>query len=133
MGLLAVVLAGCGAPAGLSVQDAWVRASPMADRAGAAYMVLVNDGAADRLIGVSTSAATIVEMHETREADGMMQMAPVDAIPVPANGQAELKPGGYHLMLFDLDPVLEPGDPITFTLTFENAGTVTVVAEVRDR
>jgi copper(I)-binding protein len=63
----------------------------------------------------------------------MMQMAPVDAIPVPANGQAELKPGGYHLMLFDLDPVLEPGDPITFTLTFENAGPITVVAEVRDQ
>jgi copper(I)-binding protein len=131
----ALLLAACApaATGGLSVSDAWARTSTMMERAGAAYMVIHNSGSeADRLLGASTDAAATVELHESSEADGMMQMAPVAAIDVPAGGQAELAPGGFHVMLIDLTRALNAGDTLTLTLTFEKAGTMEVTAEVRE-
>ncbi len=62
----------------------------------------------------------------------MMTMQPVDSVPVPAGETVELKPGGYHVMLLDVQKELVPGDTIEVTLTFELAGEVTVTAEVRE-
>lgn len=108
---------------------------PMADAGGnsAVYMRIVNSGgAADRLVAASTDAAAAVELHESRMVGDVMQMAPVEGgIPVPANGEVELKPGGLHVMLIGLTRDLQPGDTVTLTLTFEGAGAVTVEAPVR--
>ena len=95
--IASALLAGCGG-GGISVKDAWVRNSPMMERAGAAYMVIENTGPAeDRLLSASADFAEKVELHETKDVGGMMEMSPVEAIPVPANGSVELKPGGLHV------------------------------------
>jgi copper(I)-binding protein len=132
---LAVGLAACAAPGeggGLAVSGAWVRSSAMMDRAGAAYLVIENGGAADRLVSVSSDVAATIELHETKDVGGMMEMAPVDGIAVPAGGQVELKPGGLHIMLIGLTRELAPGDEVRLTLNFEQAGAVEVAAEVRE-
>ncbi|MGQ9927066.1 MAG: copper chaperone PCu(A)C [Chloroflexaceae bacterium] len=151
-----VVLAGCGASAPqISVNEAWVRAAAktgmdaqggmsghgghggtdMAPAGGtsAAYMVLVNRGrTGDRLVSASTDVAEVVELHETKMVDNVMQMAPVTGgIPVPANGQVELKPGGLHVMLIGLKRDLAAGETVRLTLKFERAGEMTVDASVR--
>jgi copper(I)-binding protein len=66
------------------------------------------------------------------EGGAMMAMREVPAIDVPAGSRVELAPGGLHLMLFDLLEDLQAGDTFELTLVFENAGEVTVTAEVRD-
>jgi copper(I)-binding protein len=132
---LALALAGCtGGQAGaIEVSGAWVRSSAMMDRAGAAYMVIANAGNQDdTLVAVSSDAAAVVELHESRETNGMMEMAPVEGIAVPARGEAELAPGGLHIMLIDLTRELRPGDEVVLTLTFERAGEITVQAVVRE-
>ncbi|MFZ8900881.1 MAG: copper chaperone PCu(A)C [Ilumatobacteraceae bacterium] len=43
-----------------------------------------------------------------------------------------LKPGGYHVMIFDLVAPLEIGQTFDVTLTFEKAGDVIVPVEVRE-
>lgn len=50
---------------------------------------------------------------------------------MPARGQAELKPGGYHMMLVNLKGDLNAGDIVKLTLVFENSGEIAVEAEVR--
>jgi copper(I)-binding protein len=129
-----LILAACaGASGGIEVKDAWVRSSAMMDRAGAAYMVITNTGSqADRLLSVSGDIAEVIELHETKEVNDMMEMAPVTAITVPANGQAELAPGGLHIMLIGLTRELVVGEEVELTLTFENAGVIAVTAEVRE-
>ncbi|NJN17142.1 MAG: copper chaperone PCu(A)C [Oscillochloris sp.] len=98
----------------------------------AAYMVLVSSGNADRLLSASTDAATTVEIHETQIDDGVMRMRPlVDGLAIPAGGQVELKPGGYHIMLMGLTGDLDEGEQITLTLNFEQAGAIEVQAPVR--
>lgn len=153
----AALLAGCATTAPqIAVSEPWVRAAMTTGMAGgesagamatpqhgaamepmggtsAAYMTLVNrGGTADRLLAASSDIAAAVELHESKLVDGVMQMAPVaGGIEVPANGQAELKPGGLHVMFIGLKRDLQAGETVQLTLTFERAGAVTVDAPVR--
>ena len=79
---------------------------------------------------MSTPAAKMAGLHETRQVDGVMKMQHVDGIDIPANGTLEMKPGGYHIMLMGLNAPLKEGDEIDLTLTFEKAGEVKVKAKV---
>jgi copper(I)-binding protein len=136
--LAAMALAACGGSGGttggITVSDAWARPSPMMERAGAAYLVIQNNGAAeDRLLSVESDIAKTIELHETKESGGMMEMSPVPNIPVPAGGRTELKPGGLHVMLIGLNRELKAGDKVQLALNFEKAGKIPVTAEVREQ
>lgn len=49
-----------------------------------------------------------VELHQSFEKDGRMGMEKVDSITIEPGKTFELKPGGYHVMLFDaLKPLKE--------------------------
>ena len=79
-----------------------------------------------------SSTTTMGGTGEGGSGGGMMKMQPVDSVPVPAGETVELKPGGFHVMLLDVQKELVPGDTIEVTLRFELAGEVTVTAEVRE-
>jgi len=100
----------------------------------AAYMTIRNPGnQPDRLVKVTSDAAKVVELHTVEEQNGVMSMHPIAGIDVPANGEATLKPGGFHVMLIALTRELKVGDTVTVTLTFAKAGDMTVQAKVRER
>jgi copper(I)-binding protein len=126
---LAMLLPACSGGDVVAVEDAWAR-SPMAD-VGAVYFTVVNDGGADRLVGVSAEVAGRAEIHETVMEGGQAEMQPVDAVAIPADGELAFEPGGYHVMLFDLSGPLEVGQTISVVLMFEDGGEVEVDAEVR--
>jgi copper(I)-binding protein len=46
-------------------------------------------------------------------------------------GMQLLKPGGFHIMLIGLTNELKSGDTFDITLTFANAGEITVTVPVR--
>lgn len=118
---------------GVHVVNPWSRESTMVDLAGAAFMLLVNNTEADdALVGASSPAAAAVEIHQTTEAeDGTMAMAPVEEVPIPAGGTAELKPGGYHVMLIDLVEPLVVGEQIELTLEFTSAEPQTITVPIQ--
>lgn len=100
----------------------------------AMYMTIHNHSdQPDRLIKAESDVAEVVELHNVAEKDGVMAMFPVEGIDVPAQGQAELKPGSFHVMLIGLTRDLNVGDTVTVTLTFEQSDPLTVAAEVRER
>jgi copper(I)-binding protein len=111
----------------LEIDHPWARATAPMQKAGGAFLTVTNTGAAaDRLVKVSSPAAGKVELH-TMTMDGtVMRMREVETIDVPAGGKAELKPGGFHVMLIDLKAPLVAGQTAPLTLTFERAGSITV-------
>jgi hypothetical protein len=136
--VLALTLGACSSAASPSagtmvVTGAWARTSMGMEMAGAAYMTITNGtGQADALVSVATDAAANPEIHQTTEdASGMMGMHPVERLNIPAGGTVTLEPGGFHIMLINLTGELVAGSTIELTLTFEQAGEVTVTAEVR--
>ena len=134
--LATILLSASGLPAAaqVAVTNPWVRGTVAGQRATGAFMQLTS--LADMiLVGAASSAAKIVEIHEMKHEGGMMKMAAVSRLPLPAGRTVELKPGGYHVMLMGLAQSLNEGDIVSITLTFEDkAGakqTIEVKAPVR--
>lgn len=126
---LAAGLLAAPAWAEITVQDAYARASSPTAPTGAAFMELHNSADTDdRLIAVASGAAARVELHTHIDmGDGVMQMTPVeDGIVIPAGGHHALARGGDHIMMMGLTAPLTDGMTITVTLTFEQAGEITV-------
>jgi len=115
----------------LMIENPWSRAT--AGRAGGAFMMIHNAGdRSDRLIAARTDVAGLVQLHMTLVEDGVMKMRQVEGgIEVPADGMAELKPGGFHVMMMGLTGPLEEGASFPVTLTFEQAGAVTIDVRVQ--
>ncbi len=95
-----------------------------ADRASvsAAYLTIENASAeVVTLISASTPAADNVEIHETQiGASDVMRMRPVEnGIHIDPGTQAVLEPGGYHIMLRDLENELHTGEAFSLLLAFE--------------
>jgi copper(I)-binding protein len=140
----------------VQVAGAWAR--PVADLAAqdtsAIYLSIAGGATDDALVAASVPAdvAGTVELHETAAADGdmgggdmdggdmdggdmgggMMTMRQVESIPVPAGETVNLEPGGLHIMLLDVQRVIEPGEAIDVTLTFDSGEELVTTAEVRE-
>ena len=99
--------------AAVKVEGAWARASVPGQKGTGAFMKLTaKDGA--KLVGASSPAAGVTEVHEMKMEGDVMKMRAVPALELPAGKPVELKPGGYHVMLLDLKaPLANP----TFTGT----------------
>lgn len=100
---------------------------------GAIFLTLQNAGAEDdRLIGATTSKSSVVEIHENVFDDetGVMQMRKIDGLDIPAAGEVELTPKGYHIMLMGLTEPLVEGTSFDVTLDFEKAPDVVVPVSV---
>jgi hypothetical protein len=140
--LVALVVAACGSSSAsatantaggpLTIRDAWARAAASGGDT-AVYFTIVNGRvAADTLTGATSDAAQETGVHQTTtDASGMTGMQMTASVAIPGGGTVAFAPGGYHVMLTGLKQALNVGDKVTITLTFQNAGQVTVNAEVR--
>lgn len=116
----------------IAVSQPWARATAPGAPAGAAYLTVTNSGnQPDRLVGASTPAAKVAELHTHIHDNGVMRMRPVEAIDIPAGGTVALKPGGLHVMMMGLNAPLAQGSTVEVTLTFEKAGKLTVPVAVQ--
>jgi len=116
----------------VTVHDAWVR-EPMGGRnMTGAFAVVENPSAtAKAIVAASSDISDKVELHEMKNENGMMKMSPVKKVDVPANGKLELKPGSFHVMLFDVKKKISDGEKISLTFTFDDGSKVTTQAQVR--
>ena len=108
----------------IAVHDPYARSASPAAKSGAAFMVIHNHGDADdRLIGASSPAAKMVQLHTHREQDGVMRMVHVeDGIALPADGEIVMERGGHHVMFMGLTAPFEQDMTVPLTLVFETSG-----------
>ena len=118
---LAALLGLCTLPAlaEVTVAEAWVRATVPAHKATGAFMHLKSDADA-RLVSAASPVAGVVEIHEMLMDKDVMKMSRIDGLDLPAGQSVELKPGGYHVMLMDLQAQVKEGDAVPLTLVVEN-------------
>jgi len=113
-------------------QNAWARPPAASRNMTGLFMILENHGGQKcAVVSGSSDIAEKVELHEMKNEGGMMRMSPVAQIEIPANGKAELKPGGLHIMLFGIKAKPVEGDTFDVTLKLDNGSTVPVKAVFR--
>lgn len=143
-GGLALALGGCGsnepqpapaevaqpspeAPPGVTLSDARIQLPLVSGRPGAAYFTVSQaNGAPRTVVGVEVEMAGRAEMHQTKGGS----MAPVGKIEIGAGNTVKFEPGGYHVMLFDLDPKLRFSKDVTLTVLFDEGGKAVARAPV---
>ncbi|MBN9340610.1 MAG: copper chaperone PCu(A)C [Comamonadaceae bacterium] len=132
--LAAAMAAAAAAQAQVTVKDAWVRATVAQQKATGAFMRLESTQDT-KLVGASSPLTATVEVHEMLMQDNVMKMREVPAVEVPAGKPVDLKPGGYHIMLLNLQQQVKAGDNIPLALVFEDKdgqrSTVSVQAPAR--
>ncbi|MDH7800718.1 MULTISPECIES: copper chaperone PCu(A)C [unclassified Rhizobium] len=96
---------------------------------GGGYVTIKNTGSSDdKLIGIESSAAGRAEIHEMAMVNEIMKMRKLDdGVVIPAGQTVELKPGGLHMMFFNVKKPFAEGDKVPVTLVFEKAGKVEIV------
>jgi len=130
--LTALALApGLALAQGVTVTDAWARATPGNAPTGAVYMTVTNAGGApDTLLSAKVPVAKTAELHSMNMTNGVMQMRPTGPIALAPGQSLAFQPGGYHVMLIGLTHPLKEGETFPLTLTFAKAGKVTVSVQV---
>jgi copper(I)-binding protein len=108
-----------------TVDGAWARATSASAQTGAAYLV-VHGVAGDAVTGFSTPAAGSAMLHRSQSVGGVMEMRPVENLPLQAGQDVKLSPGGLHVMLMGLKHPLKAGDHFPLTVSFAHAAPVTV-------
>ena len=119
----------------ISVSNAWTRAGAPGQTVAAIYFDIVSMVDA-KLVAVDADIAEVAEFHVMNVVDGTMRMRAVAAIDLPAGKKVSLKPGGVHIMLFDMKNRLRAGERVPIRLSVEDvAGTKTelmIQADVRN-
>jgi len=127
----AAALAGCAqnAIASPSIQlgTAYVEV-PTSGGSTEAYLVIRNNGPADRLTSARISVGGQVTFREPSRPGGSA-MKTVPDIGIPADSLLRLAPDASHLLITGAGP-MKGGTQITLTLVFARGGTMSVEAEV---
>jgi hypothetical protein len=116
----------------VGISDAWIRALPPTQPITAAYLTISNPGSLPVTVtGASTDIAGRVEIHTTREVDGLMRMEQLQQLDLPPASEVILSPGGTHLMLLDLKRMPAAGEAVSLCLQLSSAGPVCTEAIAR--
>lgn len=129
----APLLATTGERETIVVEDA--EAYPIDEAAGTygVYMKITNEGSSvDRLIEAAIDGCGATELQETTDEDGAVAVAPIaGGIVIPPNATLVLGSGAAMVVCLGLPSGASEGDSLEVSLTFEQAGRLTVSAVVR--
>jgi copper(I)-binding protein len=118
--LLSIPLAAAAQAAALKVEGAWARSTVQGQDSSGAYMTLT---AAEplTLLGGTTPAAGIVEIHQMKMEGDVMKMRAAETLPLKPGVPLRFAPNGYHFMLMDLKAPMRAGSSIRMTLRLRDA------------
>ncbi len=116
----------------VELSDGWARPGTKG-QTGGAYLTIANGTASsDTLVAVNSTAAQSAEIHRTvQHDDGTMSMQRAGQQVIAPATSLELKPGGLHIMLMNLNRDLTVGDSLSLTLRFSRVGPKSITVPVQ--
>ncbi|MFD2178101.1 copper chaperone PCu(A)C [Veronia pacifica] len=129
---LLFIFASSFANAHIMLDQAYAREMAPNAKTSAIFANIHNHSDDDRLlVSASSPRADRVELHGHSMQNGMMKMRKVENIAIAKNGVVSLKPGGLHIMLFDLKSRLKEGESIDLSLHFANGDVIEHLVPVK--
>ncbi|WP_223270421.1 copper chaperone PCu(A)C [Colwellia sp. C1TZA3] len=111
----------------VAVMNAWGRQAHPKATTNAGFMTLIN--VSDKTVQLRAASSPdfeLVEFHEMKMVDGMMQMNELTALKIASGDQLKFASGGKHLMLKHRKRSLQDGDQTNITLEFASGATQTI-------
>jgi periplasmic copper chaperone A len=129
---LTALMSACSAPADIEIHQAWVRPTAKGENA-AVYLTLHNHTENDdELVSVSSNVADVIEIHESKMENDVMQMNMLTSLPIAADEEVIFTPGGLHIMLVNIKQELVLGEHIGVILHFKNHTDIVVEVHIED-
>ncbi|WP_339672891.1 copper chaperone PCu(A)C [Dasania marina] len=120
------------AQAELIIEQGYVRGLPPGQPNTAAFMTLHNTGRLPlTIVAISSEAADKVELHTSRQHNGMVHMEQLERLPIAAAERVQLQPGGHHLMLLGLRRPLPEGESVALRFSLSDGTQATATLNVR--
>ncbi|WP_078083749.1 copper chaperone PCu(A)C [Microbulbifer mangrovi] len=110
----------------------YAREMPPGAPMGAAYVTLRDLSGSARVLArveLPTHPQGKVEMHTTRQVDGVSRMRALKKITLPGNGTIEMRPGATHLMVHGV--ALKAGQTLSLRLVFADGSAHEAALPVR--
>ncbi|MBA4749009.1 MAG: copper chaperone PCu(A)C [Alphaproteobacteria bacterium] len=132
LGFLSAVSVVSAAPlTGVEVIEAWTRPGTK-DGTTAAYMELKNNN--PHAVVIQTASSTMareVQLHETKDEDGVMKMRQQASWTIEPGQTLVLRPGSYHIMLIGLHSDVTTKDTLALTLATNKGETLELTLPVK--
>lgn len=120
--LVVMLVAGAGCtsqPPQIIIEGQYANLSPIFIGAGSVFFKMKNTGGRDTLVGAAVAIPNaVIELHDVKEG----RMVRVDKIVIPSRDTMDLRPGGHHIMIFNMPPTVQEGSELNLTLRFERSG-----------
>lgn len=129
---LTLTLSACSAPGDIEVHNAWVRPTAQGQNAGVYFTIHNHSTNDDELTGATATVADVVEIHESKMENDVMQMNMLPSLPIAADEEINFEPGGLHIMLINIKEELVLGDHIGIILHFKNHEDIVVEVHIDD-
>ena len=103
----------------IKITEAWVNAFSPTNKIVAGYLTITNTR--EHSIQLSAAESPVfekIEFHKTSIKNDIVSMQRKTFIEIPARTSLELKPGNYHLMMFNPTIPLEPDIIVNLILKF---------------
>ena len=130
IGALTSLSAACSGTPSIRIDAPEARLSPMLQGVCSIFMEIANSGdGEDALLEAQADVpGAVTQIHAVR--DGRMVQS--DKLVVPAKSTLELKPGGLHIMVFNLPKESGAGYEFTLRLRFEKTGEKRASVRIRE-
>ena len=117
----------------ISIKDAWISTAPPSISNHAGYLTIKNDSQNQLdLVSISSPAFSKIEIHRTMIKNEITYMEKFDYLRIPAKTELRLKPGDFHLMLYNTNKDLKYGDKISLLLEFSDNTKIKVIAQIKN-
>jgi hypothetical protein len=129
-----IFLSACGTPATADIEphDPWMRPTLQGENAAVYFQLHNHTETVDELIGASSNAAEIVELHESKMVDDVMQMEMLSSVTLDPDTEVNFTPGGLHVMLINVKEEIKLGDHIGVILHFQTHEDIVLDVSVRE-
>ena len=129
---LAITMNACSTLGDIEVHQPWVRPASQGENA-AVYLTLHNHASDSyELTGASSNVADVVEIHESRLENDVMQMNMLSSLSIAADEEINFMPGGLHIMLVNIKQELILGEHIGIILHFSNHEDIVVEVSIEN-
>lgn len=129
---LAFVIGACNAAEDIEVHQAWVRPTAQGENAAVYFTIHNHTADADELVGASSPVADVIEIHESKLENDIMQMSKVASLPLGPDQEVIFKPGSYHLMMINIKQELVLGQHIGLILHFKTHEDIVVEVHIEN-
>lgn len=111
----------------IEIIEPYVKETPPNAKNSAIFLKIKNNTNENlKLLKAETNLTDIVELHTNIKEDDKIMMIPIPNIEIKSNSQTELKPGGMHIMLFDLKQNITKDTNAWLILYFDNNQSITI-------